>query len=215
MSHVTLGRACHMISRTKQSKGKKGRGKQSKRKQSRSEANQIVTPGMSHVIPGRACHMLPWGARVTCNPFSLETSTSEVRTCTGFATLCCVGPASLFDVPSAGRSPALTFRFHLHVQLCPPRLQRTSSTTREYADTLTLSLSSSATSSAAAHERDRCCNPRGRGEGLASPLKHQDPRGECYAPLRRTSGPNAQVDAPSHRPFVTLATLRGVHPCIR
>ena len=159
--------------------------------------------GVSHVIPGRACHMLPWGARVTCNPFSLETSTSEVRTCTGFATLCCVGPASLFDVPSAGRSPALTFRFHLHVQLCPPRLQRTSSTTREYADTLTLSLSSSATSSAAAHERDRCCNPRGRGKGLASPLKHQDPRGECYAPLRRTSGRNAQVDAPSHRPFVT------------
>ena len=135
--------------------------------------------------------------------FTLETSTSEVRTRTGFATLCCVGPASLFDVPSAGRSPALTFGFHLHVQLCPPRLQRTSSTTREYADTLTLSLSSSATPSAAAHERDRCCNPRGRGEGLASPLKHQHPRGECYAPLRRTSGRNAQVDAPSHRPFVT------------
>ena len=68
VSHVTLGRACHMISRTKQSKGKKGRGKQSKRKQSRSEANQIVTPDMSHVIPGRACHMLPWGARVTWYP---------------------------------------------------------------------------------------------------------------------------------------------------
>ena len=71
MSHVTLGRACHMISRTKQSKGKKGRGKQSKRKQSRSEANQTVTPGMSHVIPGRACHMLPQGARVTCYPLFL------------------------------------------------------------------------------------------------------------------------------------------------
>ena len=74
MSHVTLGRACHMISRTKQSKGKKGRGKQSKRKQSRSEANQTVTPGMSHVIPGRACHMLPWGARVTCYPWGARCS---------------------------------------------------------------------------------------------------------------------------------------------
>ena len=74
MSHVTLGRACHMISRTKQSKGKKGRGKQSKQKQSRSEANQTVTPGMSHVIPGRACHMLPQGARVTCYPWGARCS---------------------------------------------------------------------------------------------------------------------------------------------
>ena len=79
VSHVTLGRACHMISRTKQSKGKKGRGKQSKRKQSRIEANQTVTPGMSHVIPGRACHMLPWGARVTCYPWGARCSGYELN----------------------------------------------------------------------------------------------------------------------------------------
>ena len=57
--HVTLGRACHMLPRAKQSKGKQSRGKQSKAKQSKSKANQTVTPRVSHVTPGRACHMLP------------------------------------------------------------------------------------------------------------------------------------------------------------
>ena len=39
VSHVTLGRACHMVSRAKQSKGKKRKGKKSKR--SKAEAMQI------------------------------------------------------------------------------------------------------------------------------------------------------------------------------
>ena len=39
VSHVTLGRACHMVSRAKQSKGKKRKGKKSKR--SKAEAKQI------------------------------------------------------------------------------------------------------------------------------------------------------------------------------
>ena len=68
VSHVTLGRACHMLPRGKQSKRKQSMGKESKAKQSKSKANQTVTPRVSHVTPGRACHMLPWGARVTCYP---------------------------------------------------------------------------------------------------------------------------------------------------
>ena len=51
VSHVTLGRACHMLPRAKQSKGKQCRGKQSKAKQSKSKANQTVTPRVSHVTP--------------------------------------------------------------------------------------------------------------------------------------------------------------------
>ena len=47
----------------------------------------LLSPEGLSVVPGRACHMLPWGARVTCNPFSLETATPEVRTRTGSATL--------------------------------------------------------------------------------------------------------------------------------
>ena len=39
LSHVTLGRACHMVPRAKQSKGKKMKGKKSKR--SKAEAMQI------------------------------------------------------------------------------------------------------------------------------------------------------------------------------
>ena len=39
VSHVTLGRACHMVSRAKQSKGKKRKSKKSKR--SKTEAKQI------------------------------------------------------------------------------------------------------------------------------------------------------------------------------
>ena len=66
VSHVTLGRACHMVPRAKQSKGKKSRGKQSKAKQKRSKSNCDATrvtcyprAGVSHVTLGRACHMLP------------------------------------------------------------------------------------------------------------------------------------------------------------
>ena len=67
MSHVTLGRPCHIISRTKQSKGKKAKqrkererqAKQTKAKQKRSKSNCDATTvtcypraGVSHVTLG-------------------------------------------------------------------------------------------------------------------------------------------------------------------
>ena len=69
LSHVTLGRACHMVSRAKQSKGKKRKArKANEAKQKRSKSNcdaRHVTcyprAGVSHVTLGRACHMLPLG----------------------------------------------------------------------------------------------------------------------------------------------------------
>ena len=73
VSHVTLGRACHMLPRAKQSNGKKSRGKQSKAQQStakhkQSKSNSAATrvtcsprAPVSHVTPGRTCHMLPYG----------------------------------------------------------------------------------------------------------------------------------------------------------
>ena len=85
VSHVTLGRACHMLPRAKQSKGKQSRGKQSKGKQkqsnsscdamrgpcypsarlSRATLNQAVMLRVAHVTPVRAYRMAPSDARLT------------------------------------------------------------------------------------------------------------------------------------------------------
>ena len=68
--HVTLGRACHMLLRAKQSKGKQSRGKQSNGKHKHSKSNCDATrvtcyprAGGPHVTLGRACHMLPWESK--------------------------------------------------------------------------------------------------------------------------------------------------------
>ena len=75
VSHVTPGRACHMLPQGARatcysglSKAKESKAEASKATESRSTANETVTPRVSHLTPGRACHMLPRGARATCYP---------------------------------------------------------------------------------------------------------------------------------------------------
>ena len=86
VSHVTPGRACHMLpwgARVTcypgQSKAKESKAEASKAKESRSKANQTVTPRVAHVTPGRACHMLPWGARVTFYPGQGKAKQSKAK----------------------------------------------------------------------------------------------------------------------------------------